>query len=104
MYYNHNRYYDFFLFTRPDAASNGEKAVKDYEKCKSYILQNDEFPMSRYDPSRQIRTHSCFSYCTNGKNSAVQGEDRKECVDLKPELRDQIICVLPTDECEKTTV
>jgi ethanolamine transporter EutH len=23
---------------------------------------------------------------------------------LKPELRDQIICVLPTDECEKTTV
>jgi hypothetical protein len=60
--------------------------------------------VSRYDPSRQIRTHSCFSYCTNGKNSAVLGEDRKECVDLKPELRDQIICVLPTDECEKTTV
>jgi hypothetical protein len=41
MYYNHNRYYEFFLFTRPDAVANGEKAVKDYEQCKSYILQND---------------------------------------------------------------
>ena len=32
------------------------------------------------------------------------GEDRQECVDLAPTLRDQIVCVMPTDECEKTSV
>lgn len=60
--------------------------------------------MSRFDSSRQIRTHSCFSYCTNGKDDAVLGEDRLECVDLRPSERDQILCVMPEDECEKTTV
>lgn len=103
-YYHKNNYNNFFLFSRPDKALNGETAVKNYEKCKSYILENEGFAMSRFDPSRQIRVHSCFSYCTNGQDDAVLGEDRQECVDLKPSERDQILCVMPEDECEKTTV
>lgn len=76
VYYNKNRYNNFFLFSRPDLIDHGEHALKNYEKCKSYILENESFPMSRYDPSRQIRTHACFSYCTNGQDSAIMGEDR----------------------------
>jgi hypothetical protein len=52
MYYNRNRYDNFFLFSRPDLKENGEAAVESYEKCKGFILDNEEFPMSRYDPSR----------------------------------------------------
>lgn len=32
------------------------------------------------------------------------GEDRPECVDLAPALRDQILCVMPEDYCEQTTL
>lgn len=61
--------------------------------------------MSNSEPTRQIRTHTCFSYCTSGIDSAVLGEDRQECVDLKdPADRDQILCVLPTDTCEESSV
>jgi hypothetical protein len=92
------------LFSRPTALEHGEAAVKNYEKCKSYILENPKYPNARFDSSRQIRTHSCFSYCTNGKDNSVLGEDRRECVDLAPPLRDQIVCIMPTDACEKTSV
>lgn len=32
------------------------------------------------------------------------GEDRPECIDLAPALRDQILCVKPDDYCEQTTL
>ncbi len=51
-----------------------------------------------------MRTHTCFSYCLNGDDPAVLGEDRPECVDLAPALRDQILCVMPDDYCEQTTL
>jgi len=35
---------------------------------------------------------------------SVLGEDRQECVNLSPPLRDQIVCIMPTDPCEKTSV
>ena len=88
MYYNRNQYNNFFLFSRPDLATNGETAVKDYERCKSYILDNPEYPIVRNEPLRQVRTHTCFSYCTNGEDAAVLGDDRQECVDLDPLERD----------------
>ena len=88
MYYNRNQYNDFYLFSRPDQATNGVKAVKDYERCKSFIQDNPNYPQARNDPTRQIRTHTCFSYCINGADSAVLGEDRQDCVDLPPSHRD----------------
>lgn len=88
MYYSRNRYNNFFLFSRPDLVQNGEHAVKSYEQCKSHILENPKFPQVRHDPTRQVRTHTCFSFCTNGEDSAVLGEDRAECVDLPPLYRD----------------
>lgn len=88
MYYNRNQYDNFFLFSRPDLVANGESAVKNYERCKSYILDNPSYPKVRNDATRQVRTHTCFSYCTNGEDSSVLGDDRSECVDLDPLERD----------------
>lgn len=104
IFYNRNQYNNFFLFSRPDLAIHGQTAVKNYERCKSYILDNPSYPMVRNELSRQVRTHTCFSYCTNGEDAAVLGDDRAECVDLEPLERDQIICVAPTDQCERTSV
>lgn len=67
-------------------------------------MNNPKYQTARSDPTRQVRTHTCFSYCTNGQDPAVLGDDRPDCVDLPPSERDQIICVNPIDECEKTTV
>ena len=56
------------------------------------------------DTKRQIRTHSCFSYCRNGEDPDFMGDDRPECIELKPEERDQLLCLYPEDGCERTSV
>ena len=47
---------------------------------------------------------SCFSYCRNGEELEFLGDDRPNCIDLKPSDRDQIICLYPDEECETTSV
>lgn len=79
-------------------------ALKAYNQCKSYILDNENFPIANNSPNRQIRTHSCFSYCRNGEELDFLGDDRPNCIELKPEERDQIICLYPDDECETSSV
>lgn len=110
-YYNMNKYESFYLFTKPevtdfmeglDRQEDFEGALSDYETCKGYILDNPLFEYVSNDPKRQIRTHSCFSYCANGADDNFKGDDRSECVDLPPSERDQIICLYPEDECENT--
>ncbi len=60
--------------------------------------------MSLVEPKRQIRTHSCFSYCRKGEDSNFMGDDRPNCIDLDPKERDQLICLYPDDRCETTSV
>ena len=81
-----------------------EAALSDYERCKSYILDFRHYKMSKAEPDRQVRTHSCFSYCRNGEDPNFLGDDRPECIDVEPELRDQLICLYPEDRCETTSV
>ena len=103
-YYNMNQYESFYLYSKPklddfneatDRMLDFENALIDYEVCKGYILDNPLFPFAAVEPKRQIRTHSCFSYCSNGKDESFLGDDRLDCVDLPPEERDQIICLYP---------
>jgi len=103
-YYKHNLYEELYLFTRPDPAKRGAEALKDYEVCKSYILDNPKYEIARSSTTRQTRTHSCFSYCANGEDLNFLGDDRPQCVDLEPSQRDQIICLYPEEECEKASV
>ena len=81
-----------------------QSALGDYEKCKSYILDFKDYPMVLDEPRRQIRTHSCFSYCRNGEDPNFMGDDRPECIELDPVERDRLICLYPDDQCESTSV
>lgn len=87
-FYNHNQYDSLYIFSRPDQQTNGAQAVEDYETCKSYILSNPEYAMANSNPRRQIRTHTCFSYCANGEDYSFLGDDRPQCVDIPPSERD----------------
>jgi len=60
--------------------------------------------MSKDEPERQIRTHTCFSYCRNGEDPNFMGDDRPDCISVEPQYRDQIVCLYPEDQCETTTV
>lgn len=63
--------------------------------------------MSASQPNRQVRTHTCFSYCKTGNDKDFLGDDRKDCIKIqKPEDRDKIICLYPepTETCEITSV
>ena len=92
-----------YLFSRPkpaDYTKNGQvpledknleswkNALADYEKCKSYVLDYRGYSNSLADPKRQIRTHTCFSYCKNGDDPNFMGDDRPDCIGLDPVLRD----------------
>jgi len=105
-YYGHNLYKDTYLFSRPDPIVWGAEALQDYEQCKSYILQNPKYETARSDTglNRQVRTHTCFSFCASGEDKFILGDDRPQCVDLKPSERDQIVCLYPNDQCERTSV
>ena len=81
-----------------------QSALSDYETCKSYIMDYKEYAMSAYEPQRQIRTHTCFSYCRNGEDPNFMGDDRPDCIELEPYLRDQLVCLYPYDSCETTSV
>lgn len=66
--------------------------------------------MSAAEPNRQIRTHTCFSYCKTGNDRDFLGDDRPDCIDIqKPEERDKIVCLYPEntdmgETCETTSV
>ena len=112
-YFMENHYSELYLFTKPraehflttagtdDSLLRREQgagfisALRDYEKCKSYVLDFLDLPMSRAEPDRQIRTHSCFSFCKNGDDPRFKGDDRPECISLEPALRDQLVCIYP---------
>ena len=111
-----NHYSDVYLFSRPTPEEYGamplkgkdltswENALSDYEICKSYVTDYKHYPMSRDEPDRQIRTHSCFSYCRNGDDPSFMGDDRPNCIELEPQFRDQLVCLYPEDSCETTSV
>ena len=85
-----------YLFSRPIPGDYGSQpleggnleswslALADYELCKSYILDFREYKFSAQEPDRQIRTHSCFSYCRNGYDPNFLGDDRPDCIDIDP--------------------
>ena len=75
-WYNNNQYDKAYIFTRPNATVNGIKGQKIYDTCKGYINLNENYSKSRSDPNRQIRVHTCFSYCSNGKDYSFRGDDR----------------------------
>jgi len=89
-----------YLFSRPKPEEYGvmplvdknlmswENALGDYEQCKSYILNNKLYEMSKSEPERQIRTHTCFSYCRNGEDPDFMGDDRPDCIEVDPLYRD----------------
>ena len=81
-----------------------ENALGDYETCKSYVTDYKDYPMSLVEPDRQIRTHTCFSYCRNGVDPNFMGDDRPDCIGLEPEERDQLVCLYPEETCEATSV
>lgn len=47
MYYNWNSYDNFFIFNRPDPKVQGETALQDFDRCKSYILDNEYYEFTR---------------------------------------------------------
>ena len=63
-YFKWNHYSDMYLFSRPVPETFGEtpltgkdlvswkSALKDYEQCKSYILDFKDYPMALADPKR----------------------------------------------------
>ena len=65
-----------------------QNALKDYETCKSHVLDYKNYASSLADTDRQIRTHSCFSYCKNGDDANFMGDDRPDCISLEPSMRD----------------
>ena len=129
-YYKWNHYHNLYMYRRPtkndfirriDSQGNSLEtpvidevdylaALDDYEMCKGYILDYQVYPMSAAEPNRQIRTHTCFSYCKTGNDKDFLGDDRPECISIeKPEDRDKIVCIYPTETepeeyCETTTV
>mmetsp|Transcript_8182 Transcript_8182/g.9877 ORF Transcript_8182/g.9877 Transcript_8182/m.9877 type:complete len:160 (-) Transcript_8182:2430-2909(-) len=115
-YFKWNHYSDMYLFSRPAPEDFGvmplagkdltswQSALRDYETCKSYILDFKDYPMALAEPKRQIRTHSCFSYCRNGEDPNFMGDDRPDCIELQPQERDRLICLYPEDRCESTSV
>lgn len=115
-YFKWNHYTEMYLFTKPEQEEFGVKpltgknlesyvsAVSDYEKCKSYVTDFRTYPMSLAEPFRQIRTHSCFSYCRNGEDPSFMGDDRPDCIQLEPKERDKLLCLYPDEQCELTSV
>ena len=115
-YFKHNHYSDMYLFSRPTPEEYGpqplegmdlvswENALSDYETCKSYVTDYRHYHMSRAEPDRQIRTHSCFSYCRNGEDPSFMGDDRPDCIGIEPQYRDQLVCLYPEESCETTSV
>ena len=103
-----NHYSDLYLFSRPQPEDydleSWQTALGDYDQCKSYILDFEGYQMSLLEPKRQVRTHSCFSYCRNGADPNFKGDDRPECIELDPLLRDQLVCLYPEETCETTSV
>jgi len=95
-----------YKFTRPDEDIWGDEAEKNYDECKGYIRDNAKYPKARGDrfQERQIRVHTCFTYCANGEDSNFLGDDRAQCVDMPPNERDSILCLYPHDECEQSSV
>jgi hypothetical protein len=97
-----------YLFSRPQSEDydleSWETALGDYNQCKSYILDFEGFQMSLSEPDRQVRTHSCFGVCRNGEDPNFKGDDRPECIELEPILRDQLVCLYPEETCESTSV
>ena len=99
-YFKWNHYSEMYLFSKPKPELYGEKpltgndleaylsATKDYDQCKNYIMDFKSYEMSLAEPFRQIRTHSCFSYCRNGEDPNFMGDDRPDCIELEPEKRD----------------
>jgi len=87
-YYNHNHYDHLYLFSKPDPSVHGGEALEAYQVCKSYILDNPDYGVSRSEPHRQNRLHTCFSYCSSGEDVRFLGDDRAQCVDLPPAERD----------------
>ena len=105
-----------YLFSRPTPEEYGpmplegkdlvswENALGDYELCKSYVTDYKHYAMSLSEPDRQIRTHSCFSYCRNGDDPNFVGDDRPNCIGIDPKYRDQLVCLYPEETCETTSV
>lgn len=60
--------------------------------------------MSKSNPNRSARLHTCFNYCRNGAESYFSGDDRPNCVDLHPSERTSLVCLYPNEECEGSTV
>ena len=96
--YNGNKYDKLYLFSRPNITL-GQTHLDVYEQCKSYVSDNLLYPYIT-NTRRQARLHTCFSYCRNGDDDAMIGDDRANCIDLKPEERDKIICLYPEEQCE----
>lgn len=65
------------------AVDDYQQALVNYETCKGYILDSLFYPMSAAEPSRQIRTHTCFSYCKTGNDQDFLGDDRPNCIDIE---------------------
>ena len=101
-YYKYNHFDKLYLFKRPDPRKPA--ALKVYEQCKSYIIDNENLPIANNSPNRQIRTHTCFLYCRYGEELEFLGDDRPNCITLPPSERDQIICLYPDDQCETSSV
>ena len=101
--YYQNRYDHFYLFKRPDPEDFGNDALANFNKCVSYVGENENYPITGKDDHRQARIHTCFSYCRNGQEAHFAGDDRPVCVDLIPSERTSLICLYPEEECEGTT-
>ena len=56
--YKGNRYNRFYLYSKNEQLNNGN-----YEKCLSYISNNNIYERVSFDGDRQVRLHTCFPYC-----------------------------------------
>lgn len=102
-YYN-NKYDRFYLYKRPDPVLHGETALKNFNECVAYVGLNQDTPISKSDPNRSARLHTCFNYCRNGAESFFAGDTRPNCVDLHPSERTSLVCLYPDETCEGSTV
>lgn len=101
--YHNNDYERFYLYKRPDATLHKQTDIDNFNTCVGFVSSNDGYPMASEDTTRQVRLHTCFSYCRNGNEAWFQGDDRPNCVDLVPSERTSLICLYPDDTCEGTT-
>ena len=77
-----------------------------YETCSAYIGDNLEFPDVRELSGRQQRLHTCFDNCKDyifdEYKYIFTFDNRMNCTLLAPEDERYLICLYPTEECEKT--